>query len=151
MDGLIKQQPKNPYFWELKGQILLEGGSPEDAVEPLSKAVALAPKEGLIRVMYGQALVGADDPKLLDKAVKELTRGLGDDPDQPVGYSQLAIAYAKLGNVPMADLATAQGAFAMGDVKGAKQYAMRAQAKLKTGSPAWLRADDIVSYKPPSY
>jgi predicted Zn-dependent protease len=151
VDGLIAEQPKNPYFWELKGQILLEGGSPREAIEPLKTAVALAPKEGLIRVMYGHALVATEDPKLLEQAVKELNRGLGDDPDQSIGYSQLAIAYARLGNVPMADLATAQGAFAAGDVQAAKQYAQRAQAKLKTGTPAWLRADDIVSYKPPSY
>jgi predicted Zn-dependent protease len=151
VDGLIAEQPKNPYFWELKGQILLESGSPREAIPALEKAVSLAPKEGLIRVMYGQALVASENPKQLDKAVKELTRGLGDDPDQPVGYRQLAIAYARLENIPMADLATAQGAFAQGDIQSAKQYAMRAQAKLKTGSPAWLRADDIVTYKPPSY
>lgn len=151
VDGLIAQQPRNPYFWELKGQVLLESGKPAAAIEPLRKAVSLAPKEGLIRVMLGQALVGAGDPKLLKEAVEALTKGLGDDPDQAIGYRQLAIAHAQLGNIPMADLATAQGAFAAGDIKAAKQYAMRAQEKLKRGSPSWLRADDIVSYKPPVY
>ena len=49
----------------------------------------------------------------------------------------------------MAELATAQGLFADGNYKEAKLHAARAQAKLKLGTPAWLRADDIVSYKPP--
>jgi predicted Zn-dependent protease len=148
-DDLIADAPKNPWFWELKGQVLLEGGDPRAAVEPLRRAVALAPKEGLIRVLLGRALVGSEDPGLLKEAVKELTRGLGDDPDQPIGYRQLAIAHARLGDIALADLATAQGAFASGDIEAAKQYAQRAQAKLKVGTPAWLRADDILAYKPP--
>lgn len=150
-DTLIKADPKNAFFHELKGQILLETGSPKRAIEPLRKAVSLAPKEGLIRVMLGHALVASDEEGNLKEAVKELTKGIGDDPDQPIGYRQLAIAHARLGDTAMADLATAQGEFASGDVKSAKQYAQRAQAKLKTGSPAWLRADDIVTYKSPSY
>ncbi len=101
--------------------------------------------------MLGHALVATDDDKNLKEAVKELTKGIGDDPDQPIGYRQLAIAYARLGDNANADLATAQGEFASGDIKSAKQYAQRAQAKLKTGSPGWLRADDIVTYKSPSY
>ena len=28
IDGLIQTQPNNPYFHELKGQALLEGGQP---------------------------------------------------------------------------------------------------------------------------
>lgn len=147
MDALIKRAPNNPYFWELKGQILLETGKPKDALEPLRKAVAMAPNAGLIRVLLGQALVATGDTKLTDEAITALTKGIGDDADQPVGYRQLAIAYARKNNIPMADLASAQGSFASGDIDTAKKYAMRAQESLKTGSPAWLRADDIITYK----
>lgn len=149
MDDLIKRSPNNPYFWELKGQILLETGKPRDAVAPLRKAVSLAPNAGQIRVLLGQALVGTGDGKLTDEAIAALTKGIGDDPDQPVGYRQLAIAYARKDNIALADLASAQGSFAVGDIDTAKKYAMRAQEKLKTGSPAWLRADDIITYKIP--
>lgn len=148
-DALIKRSPNNPYFWELEGQILLEIGKPREAVAPLRKAVALAPNAGLIRVLLGQALVGTGDAKLTDEAIAALTKGIGDDPDQPVGYRQLAIAYAHKNNIPMADLASAQGSFASGDIEIAKKYAIRAQENLKTGSPAWLRADDIITYKTP--
>jgi len=54
-----------------------------------------------------------------------------------------------VGDTAMAQLATAQGLFEDGDIEGAKAQAKRAQAKLATGTPARLRADDIVSYKPP--
>lgn len=150
MDGLIKRSPNNPYFWELKGQILLETGKPREALAPLRKAVALAPNAGLIRVLLGQALVGTGDNQLTDEAIAALTKGMGDDPDQPVGYRQLAIAYARKNNIPLADLASAQGSFASGDIQTAKKYAIRAQESLKAGSPAWLRADDIITYKAPN-
>ncbi len=32
IDSLIQTQPSNPYFYELKGQALLEGGRPAEAV-----------------------------------------------------------------------------------------------------------------------
>ena len=48
----------------------------------------------------------------------------------------------------MASLATAEGLFADGNYGDARIHAAKAQAKLKRGSPGWLRADDIVSYKP---
>ncbi|WP_084632866.1 M48 family metalloprotease [Pleomorphomonas oryzae] len=150
MDALIKRSPNNPYFWELKGQILLETGKPRDALPPLRKAVALAPNAGLIRVLLGQALVGTGDNQLTDEAIAALTKGIGDDPDQPDGYRQLAIAYARKNNIPLADLASAQGSFASGDIQTAKKYAIRAQESLKAGSPAWLRADDIITYKAPN-
>ncbi len=149
VDDLIRRDPKNPWFLELKGQILTETGTPGAAIEPLRRAVALAPRSGFLKVMLGHAQVASGDDRQLKEAIENLNRGLADDPFAGIGYRQLAIAYARTGNIPMADLATAQGYFAVGDVKNARQYAARAQASLKRGTPAWLRADDIASYKPP--
>jgi predicted Zn-dependent protease len=149
IDGLIASDPTDAYFQELKGQAYLEGGKPKEAVEPLRKAVSLAPSSGLLRILFGQALVATDNPALVDEAIKNLTIGLQADPDVPIGYRQLARAYALKNDIPMAELATAQGFFVDGKIEDAQGHAARAQAKLKAGSPAWLRADDIVSYKPP--
>ncbi len=147
--ALVRSRPNNPYFHELQGQVLLESGRAKEAVAPLRKAVAAAPKSGLLRIMLGQALVEVGDKKSIDEAVKNLTIGLQSDPDMPIGYRSLARAYALRGDVAMADLATAQGEFAEGKFASAKSRAKRAQSQFKTGSPAWLRADDIVSYTPP--
>ncbi|MCX5577313.1 M48 family metalloprotease [Kaistia terrae] len=148
--ALIKSRPNFPYFYELQGQVLLESGRAKEAVAPLRKAVAAAPRSGLLRIMLGQALVELGDPKSIDEAVKNLTIGLQTDPDMPIGHRSLARAYALRGDIAMADLATAQGEFAEGKFKEAKSRAKRAQTKFKAGSPAWLRADDILSYTPPS-
>lgn len=147
IDALIKSEPDNPYFWELKGQAILEKGNPKDSLAPLRKAVALSPKSGLIRILLGQALVASETG--LDEAVQNLTVGLQAEPDVSVGYRALARAHALKGDIALAELATAQGYFTDGAIKDAQIHATRAQAKLKRGSPGWLRADDIVSYRPP--
>ena len=149
IDDLIKASPDDPYFYELKGQALLESGNPQGAVAPLRKAVALAPSSSILKILLGQALIAGDNPGTADEVIKLLTVALQAEPDIGVGYRALARAYALRNDIPMAQLATAQGLFAEGDYDEARIQATRAQAKLKRGSPAWLRADDIVSYKPP--
>ena len=149
IDGLIASQPDNAFFWELKGQALLENGRPAEAVEPLRKAVSLEPSSGLLRIMFGQALVATEKKANLSEAIKNLTVGLQKSPDVPVGWRNLARAHALKGDLPMAELATAEERFAIGNYKEAVIHATRAQERLKPGSPAWLRADDIITYKPP--
>lgn len=149
IDALIREQPNNPYFYEVKGQALLESGNPKAAVAPFRKAVSLRPNEGQFLIWLGYALVGSNDPALLPEAERILKNGLQRDPNSNIGYSQLAIAHSRQGERAQADLATARGLMVSGDFKAAKRYAARAQKNLKRGTPAWLQADDIVSYKPP--
>jgi len=149
IDALIRTQPNNPYFWELKGQAWIESGNPKQAIAPLRKAVSLAPAPGLIRIMLGQALVASNDPALLGEAIQQLELGLKAEPDSGLGYRQLAIAYARRGDIGLADVATARSMMMQGQFAEAKRYAARAQAKLKRGTPGWLQADDILAYSPP--
>ncbi|MGX1099132.1 M48 family metalloprotease [Amorphus sp. MBR-141] len=150
IDALIRTEPSNPYFWELKGQAWIESGNPRQAIEPLRKSVSLAPAPGLMRIMLGQALVAANDPNLLGEATQQLELGLKAEPDSGLGYRQLAIAYARRGDIGLADVATARSMMMQGQFQEAKRYASRAQAKLKRGTPGWLQADDILAYSPPN-
>src|SRR5881227_4332178 len=68
IDGLIQGQPNNPYFYELRGQALLERGKPADAVAPLRKAVQLSNRAPLIEMLLGQALVGTGNPAYNEEA-----------------------------------------------------------------------------------
>src|SRR3954466_13787935 len=51
---LIQPHPNNPYFHELKGQALLEGGRAAEAVAPLQRAIQLASHPALIQVLLAQ-------------------------------------------------------------------------------------------------
>ncbi len=148
IDNLIAQQPANAYFWELKGQSLLENGRAAQAIAPLRKAVALSGGSPLIRILLGHALLSADSQRYADEALKELTQATQRDTDSVEGFRFLSQAYANKGNEPMAALVTAQVYANAGDYVGAAQIARRAKAGLPPNSPGWLKADDIINLKP---
>lgn len=150
IDSLIQTEPNNPYFYELKGQVLLDSGQPADAIAPLRRAVALAHGAPLIDIMLGQALIATNNNKNALEAVPLLREALAREPEQSEAYAQLAMAYGRQGDLAQADLAAAQAAYNRGDVKTARQLAARAKTRLPVGSPAWVRADDIVSVKAPN-
>jgi predicted Zn-dependent protease len=148
-NALIKEQPKNPYFQELRGDILMKANKPKDAADAYAKAVSLDPaRSGLLPVSLGQALMAVGTPESLKKAVTQISSGVARDRENAEGYRYLAQAYGELGNIPAAELATAEGHFYSGDYKNAKIFAMRAQQQLKRGEPGWLRAQDIINYAP---
>jgi predicted Zn-dependent protease len=150
VDALVARVPNYAYFYELKGQTLFEAGQASAAIQPLRQAVALARKPGLIRIMLGAAELSSGDAGLLQAAVDDLRAGLVEEPLSGLGYRYLATAYQKLGRVAEAELATAEGLLIGGDIKEAHAFARRAQAKFATGSPGWLKADDIISYEDPN-
>lgn len=147
IDALIAEQPANPYFWELKGQALLEAGRASQAIAPLRKAVALAPGQPLIRTMLGHALVALDTPQSIDEAIRELTNATSRDPDNFEGYRYLGQAYARKGDEGNAALAAARGALIEGQEKDAQRFARRAMPLLPPNSAAYLAARDIAESK----
>ena len=149
IDGLIQAMPNNPYFYELKGQALLESGHPAEAIAPLRHAISIAPNPTLMQVMLAQALVATNNPAAAGEAISNLQSAIIHDPDIPDAYSQLAMAYGRKGDYAQADLASAQAAFAKGDFRTARQLAKRAKTRFPVGAPGWVKADDIEGYKPP--
>jgi predicted Zn-dependent protease len=148
-DGLIRAQPSNPYFHETKAQALAERGYMRQAIPHYRRAVQLSNGAPLIRIGLGRALVGSEDRSLLEEAIRELERGLIAEREAGLGYRFLAIAYSRRGDEGRASLATAQGYFVEGNFRYAREAAARAQSMLPRGSPGWVRAEDILTYRPP--
>jgi predicted Zn-dependent protease len=148
IDGLIQAQPNNAYFYELRGQALLEGGKPTEAIAPLHKALALSNNAPLIEMLLGQALVATDNKAYADEAITILRAAVARETEAPLGYSQLAMAYGRKGDYAEADLASAQAAYLRGDNKTARELASRAKTRFAIGTPGWVKADDIVTAKP---
>ena len=151
IDALIALQPNNPYFYELKGQTLLEGNRAAAAIAPLRKAMALAPEGIPIRVLLGHALISTNSQKDADEAVLVLSNAVQRDSDSAEAYSYLAMAWDKKGNIPQTQLAAAQALFEEGKYQEARTQAARAQKTFAVGTPGWLKADDILNYRPPKF
>jgi predicted Zn-dependent protease len=150
IDGLIQLQPSNPYFYELRGQALLEGGKPAEAIAPLRKAVQLSNSAPLIEMLLGQALVASNNKAYTEEAIAILRAAVGRETEAPLGYMQLAMAYGQKGDFAQADLASAQAAYLRGDNKTARDLASRAKTRFAVGTPGWVKADDIIAAKPAS-
>ncbi len=146
LNALTEAQPGYAYFWELKGQALLESGRAAEAVPPLQKAAKLTNGNGLIQIMLAKALLQDENRANAEAALKVLRGSMKSERDTPILHAQMAIAYARLGNIPLADLATAEAAILRGDKELASQKAQLAAQKLKHVSPEWIRAKDILNF-----
>jgi predicted Zn-dependent protease len=144
IDSLIAERPTYPYYWELKGQILVESSKPKEGVAPYRRSVELAPNEPLLRASLGAALLATEDESVVEEAKKHLKRALQDEPTNGMAWYYLADAYARTGNEGMAALATAERYYAISAFPQAVNFAQRAQAKLKEGSNDWQRSNDIL-------
>jgi predicted Zn-dependent protease len=144
VEDLLTEQPANPYFWELKGQILFEESRPAEAIGAHQKAVELKPDAPLLRINLAHALIETSDPANLDAAVDQLKRAIALEKDNSLGWRLLSQAYASQGKEGEARLASAEYWFAMGRTEQANQFAMRARDMLDRNSIEWRRATDIV-------
>ena len=148
-DQLIKSDPQSPYFWELKGDFLQKAGRPADAIPVLRKALQLANGDApLISVQLAQSMLQSKQPQFLDEAISILRKAITREGENAMAYNMLGQAYYDKGLIPQSELARAQGLFYFGALKQAQEFARRAQAGLKPGSPEWVKADDIVNFRP---
>jgi len=140
---LLSKMPKDPYLWELKGQIDYEGGKVEDSIPSYKKAHEIDPKEPQISLALAQSMLATDRNEYTKEALDLLKESIEGDSSNPFAYYQLAIAYGKQNNIGMAELSTAEYYEAVGATDDAYVHAQSAQKKLKQGSPDWVRAQDI--------
>ncbi|MFA5949032.1 MAG: M48 family metalloprotease [Hyphomicrobium sp.] len=149
VDGLIREQPGNPYFWELKGDFLQKSARATEAIPVLRKALQLLGGDApLVSVQLAQVLVQSKNPKSTDEAITLLRKAVTREPDNATAYNTLGQAYYDKGLLPQSELARAQGLFYFGALKQSQEFARRAQAGLQPGSPEWVKADDILNFKP---
>lgn len=144
INTLLEKHPQNPYFQELKGQMLFEFGRIAESIEPHRRSTELEPGKALLLINYGRALAATEEPENLELAVKELKSALLIESDNSFGWFELARAYGSLGKEPLADLAMAESRYNDGAKPDAAKFAMRARNGLKKGTPEWRQATDII-------
>ena len=147
IDALLKDEPQNPYFWELKGQMLTDYGHVADAVPAYAKSVAILPDAALIRIPYANALLESSatgEKAKLRAAVEQLDQAVRAEPRSIMAQHLLAIAYGRLGLEAVAKLHLADEAALKGDKRFARTQAREAAQGLKPYTPDWIRANDIL-------
>jgi predicted Zn-dependent protease len=142
-DALLAIDPHDPFFLELKGQILLEGGKPKEAIPPLREATQRSGDMPLIAAMLGHALVATEDPKNFAEAKQVLKVAVNRDNQNPFAWYQLGIIYDREGDDARAALATAERSNLEANPKLAFSSARLAMAGIPPGTPDYLRAQDI--------
>ena len=144
IEALLKEQPDNPYLWELKGQILFEFGRTAEAEAPQRRSVSLKPDAPLLRVNLGQTLIALPEPAKVDEGIQELKTALDQDDENSVAWRLLAQAYDARSRDGLARYATAEYNYIEGDRRQALIFALRARDLLERNTPEWRRANDIV-------
>lgn len=150
IDGLLKEQPNNPYLWELKGQVLFEFGRPAEAEAAHRRSVELKPDAPLFHINLAQTLIALEKKDRLDEAIVELKKALAVENDNAFAWQLMGEAYDAKNMPGQARLAQAEYHYAIGNLGDAKAFAMRAREYLPKDTPDWRRATDIVLVSDPT-
>lgn len=143
IDQLLAEFPHDPYFHELKGQMLLENGRVADSIVSYREAVDLRPEAPLIRIALAHALIETQDDSLLAEAQSHLTEALKTERADGLAWRLLGTSYGRQQNMTMASYAMAESALLQGDPQQALFQATRAEQGLKVGDPTWLKVQDV--------
>jgi len=144
INGLIERAPDNPYFHELKGQILYESGKGGDSIAPMERALELKPDAALFQIALAQAYLEKNNREDTDEAIRLLKSSLQKEPQNSAAWYYLSQGYGNLNQDALAKYAVAEQSFAMGDFQRARSFAQRAQQDLERSIPQWRRASDII-------
>ncbi|MBO9410430.1 MULTISPECIES: M48 family metalloprotease [unclassified Ruegeria] len=141
INAALAIRPDDPFYYELKGQILLENRQVEAAVAAYRHAVKMTPNDPLILAGYGRALLAHGETK---NALQVLEKARARDFRNARLLRDLGVAYSQTGNNGMASAVTAERFALQGQLADAGIHARRAVGQLPEGSPGWQRAQDVL-------
>lgn len=139
---LISRAPKNPYFYELLGDAAFQYGHYDDAVDAYDHSLELMDNAPQIETALAMVLTERNKPGDAARAIDLCRRALLGGDRMALTYWTLARAYD---DDARADWARAEYYAIMGDKKQAKKYATRAQKKLDSDTPEYIKSGDILA------
>ena len=146
IDGLLKEYPNDPYFHEVRGQMLYENARAGEAIASYRRAVQLLPSAAIIKIDFARALLDTNSPDNDREAVRNLEQAAQQESGSFELWRLMAAGYSKLNNPGMTSLARAEMAALRGQRSEAQSHADSAMRHLQSGTPAWQRAQDIKAY-----
>lgn len=143
INSLIAEAPKDPFFHELKGQILFENGRTKEALESYQEAVNLLPNSAILLADLGKVEISQKTPATYKAAINHLKKSVSIDDSNPGAWRLLATAYGSVNDLPMSYLALAEEGLLQDDTETAIKMANLAISGISPGSPAQRRAYDV--------
>lgn len=146
IDGLLKEYPNDPYFHEVRAQMLYENGRAAESIPSYRRAVQLAPSAAILKIDFARALLDVNSPDNDREAMRNLDLAMQQEAGSFELWRLMATGYSKLGNQGMTSLARAEMATLRGQRAEAQSHAEAASRQLPAGTPAWQRAQDLKAY-----
>ena len=149
IDSLLKREPKNPYFLELKGQMLVDFARIDEAIPYYKKAIGIMPEATLFRVALAHALIESahqNEASVLHEAIGHLKRALREESRSTRVHRLLATAYGRIDQHNSAKIHLAEEAVLQRRFSYAKQHAQSVLESETEGNKLWLKAKDIISF-----
>lgn len=146
LESLIADEPRNPFYQELMGQILFENGRAEESIPFHERSLAERPNEPLFQINLARALTQARGREGADRAVELLQAAVRIDPRNGFAWRELAQARSVQGNEALAELASAEQNFSIGNYPAALSFAERARRGLPRNTVDYQRALDLVAF-----
>ncbi|WP_017930806.1 M48 family metalloprotease [Robiginitomaculum antarcticum] len=144
VDSLIEEFPDNPYYHELRGEILYKSGKARLAQPSLRNAIKLKSDAPLLKQALAQSLIDENSTDGIIEAVDLLKDVLQAEPENGYSWYLLSQAYGYQNKKGLAQYAVAEQAYARGDLRRATSFAARAMEQIPRDTPQYRRANDIV-------
>ena len=142
-NGLLVQSSKDPFFLELKGDILRNAGRVRESIAPYQAAVSIAPWAALIRINLAQVQLELNDDNLTVDALNNVNEALRYEPDLVQAWHLAAIAHGRRQDFGNLALALAEQSILQGRKSDTRRHVKQAIKFFPEGSPGWQRAQDI--------
>ncbi len=146
IDGLLKEYPNDPYFHEVRAQMLYENGRAAESLASYRRAVQLAPSAAILKIDLARALLDVNSPGNDREAMRNLDLAMQQESGNFELWRLMALGYSKLNDPGMTSLARAEMAALRGQRSEAQTHAEAAARQLTAGTPAWQRAQDLKAY-----
>ncbi len=143
VDGLLVDLPKDPFFWQIKGDMLLSKAKIDDAVVAYREAIKYLPNAPEILVAMSRAMNESHNPEYFPETETNLKHALQLDPENPDAWDLLAASYAQNNKLGLSAYAASERAIIMGQFGDVVRYTMQAEKLLEKDTPIWYRLQDI--------
>ena len=145
LEILISRDPSNPFYKELLGEIYFVNHDFEKAAKYQTQAnKEISEINDLYFMMLGNYLLSLDIKEKNKISITYLKKSIQLNPKNAYSWFLLARAYANNDQFALANYATAERYFLIGERSLSYEFAKKAMKNIEENSPEWYRTSDLL-------